>query len=102
MERPENDTVAPALKKNDKEMMADGSVQQRKTTQSKDYLAEKAGDDSQTKNIAGQYLEKTEGGFKDTDSGKIYKDPNSVVKLNKDGLVPDNDYTVRGSNIIKG
>ena len=88
-------------KKHDKEMMADGSVQQKKTTQSKDYLAEKANDDSQTNKVAGQFLEKTSGGYKDVDSGKVYSDPNKVVKVNKEGLVVDNDYITRDDKIIK-
>lgn len=106
MNRPDSsEYVAPALKKNndDKMMTASGKVVDKKMAKNfgKDMMADKAADDSQTKNVAGQYLEKTKGGFKDVDSGKVYGDPNNVVKLNKDGLVPDNDYTVRGSNIIK-
>lgn len=95
---------SPLKKKNDGKMMtASGKVVSKKMAKNfgKDMMADKAADDSQTKTVAGQFLKKTKGGFKDSDSGKVYRDPNSVVKLNKEGLVPDNDYRVRGGNIIK-
>ena len=91
------------LEQDDKMMTASGKVVDKKMAKNfgKDMMADKAADDSQTKVVAGQYLEKTKGGFKDSDSGKVYGDPNSVVKLDKEGLVPDVDYRVRGGNIIK-
>ena len=95
---------SPLKKKNDDKMMTSGGkVVDKKMAQNfgKDMMADKAADDSQTKIIAGQYLEKTKDGYKDVDTGKMYKDPNKVIKLDKDGFVPDNDYRSRGGNIIK-
>ena len=51
------------------------------------------------KSVAGQYLEKTKGGYKDVDTGKVYKDPNGVVKMDKNGYVMDLDYVLSGDTI---
>tara|TARA_R100000700_G_C3081473_1_gene86974 strand:- start:329 stop:553 length:225 start_codon:yes stop_codon:yes gene_type:complete len=53
--------------------------------------------------VAGQSLVKVKGGYKDEDSGVVYKDPNNKVIMSKKvpGLVQDESYTVKG-NIITG
>ena len=56
-----------------------------------------------TSSVAGQSLVKVKGGYKDEDTGIVYKDPNNAVVMSKKapGLVQDESYTVRG-NVITG
>jgi len=65
---------------------------------------DKNGDtDPEVTTVAGQSLVKVKGGYKDEDSGVVYKDPNNKVIMSKkaSGLVQDESYTVKG-NVITG
>ncbi len=59
--------------------------------------------DPEVTTVAGQSLVKVKGGYKDEDSGVVYKDPNNKVIMSKKapGLVQDESYTVKG-NVITG
>ena len=61
------------------------------------------GTDTEVTTVAGQSLVKVKGGYKDEDSGVVYKDPNNKVIMSKKapGLVQDESYTVKG-NVITG
>ena len=50
--------------------------------------------------VAGQFLNKVEGGYVDRDSGKVYKDPKGVINVNEDGHAEDNDFIYKGNTII--
>ena len=50
--------------------------------------------------LAGQFLEKTEGGYKDVDTGKNYTDPNNIVNIDNEGNVVDDDYKIEGNVIV--
>ena len=56
-------------------------------------------DDDKKTIVAGQFLTKVEGGYKDRDSGKVYKDPKGVVTVNKEGRATDNDFIYKGNTI---
>tara|TARA_R100000329_G_scaffold140497_1_gene122819 strand:- start:309 stop:545 length:237 start_codon:yes stop_codon:yes gene_type:complete len=65
---------------------------------------DKNGDtDPEVTTVAGQSLVKVKGGYKDEDSGVVYKDPNNKVIMSKKApnLVQDESYTVKG-NVITG
>ena len=62
-----------------------------------------SGTDPKVTTVAGQSLVKVKGGYKDEDSGVVYKDPSNKVIMSEKapGLVQDESYTVRG-NVITG
>ena len=53
--------------------------------------------------VAGQFLEKVDGGYQHVDSKVIYKDPNNKVIMSEKapGKVQDESYSVKG-NVITG
>jgi len=59
----------------------------------------KQNDDKKT-TVAGQFLTKVEGGYKDRDSNKVYKDPKGFVTVNEEGRPPDHDFIYKGNTII--